>query len=159
MKTFYQIPYEYASILLPFLELCCKFTKSFLHFPPFFAGFIGITPKVLLFLARIPAFIGLCRILPAKGLPLGNFLHWRTSDARPYRTHRRGGHWPSAKQAIRESPLHAKKEHRFLCSFYFYLPAMERPSTKVVGAPKAVLPIARGRWLLLANAAMFLSSS
>ena len=64
MKTFYQIPYDYASILLPVLEVCCKFTKTSLHFLLFFAVFLGISAKVLLIFAGVPAFIELCRILP-----------------------------------------------------------------------------------------------
>ena len=40
-----------------------------------------------------------------------------------------------------------------------YLPATLRPSTSTVGAPKAVLPMALGRWQLLARAAIFFSSS
>ena len=40
-----------------------------------------------------------------------------------------------------------------------YLPATDRPSTRVEGAPKAVEPMARGRWQLSASAATFFSSS
>ena len=40
-----------------------------------------------------------------------------------------------------------------------YLPAMESPSTSTSGDPKAVLPVAMGRWQLLAAAVMFFSTS
>ena len=39
-----------------------------------------------------------------------------------------------------------------------YLPATLRPSTSTSGLPKAVAPIAMGRWLLLAAQTMFFST-
>ena len=46
-----------------------------------------------------------------------------------------------------------------MCPAFVYLPATLRPSTSTLGAPKAVLPMTRGRWQLLAMATMFFSSS
>ena len=51
------------------------------------------------------------------------------------------------------------QERAFGCRILFYLPAMDRPSTRALGAPKAVDPMAMGKATLSATATMFFSSS
>ena len=64
-------------------------------------------------------------------------------------------------RAIRRSRVGLQDPRRPGGSFVLqnYLPAMLRPSTRTLGAPKAVEPIARGRWQLFAIATMFFSIS
>ena len=63
-------------------------------------------------------------------------------------------------ETAHQTPIfHKKRRHPPGCLRMVYLPATLRPSTRVVGAPKVVLPMALGRWLLLARAVIFFSSS
>ena len=81
-----------------------------------------------------------------------DFSAWAT-NGRPYNIH---GTWCDKYQFDYPYKKSGAVQH---LTFHVYLPAMDRPSTRTLGLPKAVMPMAEGSWQLLASAVMFFSRS